>query len=105
MIKRQYVQEHSKVEGELCEHDKDDMEDLYRYDDQAQAYVFKKMLLMPKVVKDSQQNKLSQNGYTINNNIFDLITDNGSCETISSNHIVDKLKLPLYPQCCKVTQF
>jgi len=53
------------------------------------------MLLMPKVVKDSQQNKLSQNGYTINNNMFDLITDNGSCETITSNHIVDKLKLPL----------
>ena len=57
--------------------------------------MFKKMLLLPKVVKDSQQNKLSHNGYTINNNVFDLIIDNGSCETVIGNHIIDKLQLPL----------
>jgi hypothetical protein len=57
--------------------------------------MFKKMLLMPKVVKDSQQNKLSHNGYTINNNVFDLIIDNGSCEIVIGNHIIDKLQLPL----------
>ena len=55
MIERQYEQEPSKDEGELCDPNGHNEKDFYDDDDDKRyIYVFRKMLLTQTVVEDSQ---------------------------------------------------
>lgn len=59
VIERQYEQEPSKDEGELCDPNGYNEKDFYYDDDDKRyIYVFRKMLLKQTVVEDSQRNKL-----------------------------------------------
>jgi hypothetical protein len=59
VIERQYEQEPSKDESELCDPNGHNEKDFYDDDDDKRyIYVFRKMLLTQTVVEDSQRNKL-----------------------------------------------
>ncbi|KAJ9567936.1 hypothetical protein OSB04_003902 [Centaurea solstitialis] len=57
--------------------------------------VLQRVLLSSK--EDGQRNNLFRSHCSVNNKVCDLIVDNGSCENLVSQKLVDYLKLPTEP--------
>ncbi|KAJ9546565.1 hypothetical protein OSB04_019108 [Centaurea solstitialis] len=57
--------------------------------------VLQRVLLSPK--EDGQRTNLFRSHCSVNNKVCDLIMDNGSCENLVSQKLVDYLKLPTEP--------
>ena len=68
-------------------------EEDYEDDDEGHNYVVKTLILTPKYEENTQHHQLFRTRCTINNKLFELIIDNGSCENIISREAVKLLKL------------